>query len=151
MVVIRKAREKDYKEILRVQKEAFSEYVGVYPHTIWTEETLREIRKDAKEKTILVAEEGGSVVGSLRFWVVAGVCVIRLLSVDPGHQGKGIGKKLVKTVEEMAKEAHKFSLCTMLKTPRNINFFLSCGYTPEALMPRHYFKVDMICFAKYRR
>jgi hypothetical protein len=38
----------------------------------------------------------------------------------------------------------------MLRTSRNINLFLSLGYRPESLLPDHYHKLDLICFAKYR-
>jgi predicted N-acetyltransferase YhbS len=45
------------------------------------------------KKHIFVAEEEGVVVGSVRFWTVAGVCIIRLLSVNPTHQGRGVEKR----------------------------------------------------------
>ena len=150
MIMIRRATERDFPEILKIQQEAFSEYLNVYEVSAWTTETLESIKQDAVDKAILVAESDGAMVGSVRFWTVAGVCVIRLLSVSPAHQGRGVGKALLQEVDRMAADAHKLYACTMLRTPRNIGFFLSLGYRPESLLPNHYHKLDLICFSKYR-
>lgn len=149
-MIIRPAREQDFPEILRVQGDAFGEYAGVYEISAWTKESLESLAQDAKEKYILVAEVDRTIVGSVRFWTVAGVCVVRLLSVSPSHQKGGIGKALMREIETLAPNAHKFYACTMLRTARNIGLFLSLGYQPEALLPRHYHHLDLICFAKHR-
>ena len=149
MVSIRRATERDFPDILRIQRESFSEYLNVYEVSPWMKETLENVKLDATDKIILVAQEEGMVVGSVRFWTVAGVCVIRLLSVSPAHQGRGVGKALMREAERMATDAHKFYVCTILRAPRNISLFLSLGYRPESLLPNHYHKLDLICFAKY--
>jgi predicted N-acetyltransferase YhbS len=149
MLEIRPSTDKDSEAILTVQRMAFAEYLGTYTITAWTSETLEDLRRDAREKKILVAEWDGAVVGSVRFWVVGGVCVIRLLSVSPDHQGRGIGQALLQAVERQVTGAHKFYVCTMLRTSRNVALFLKLGYRPESVMPQHYNRMDMICFAKY--
>lgn len=149
MITVRRAVEQDFPDILSIQQEAFAEYLHLYEVSAWTKETLESIALDAKDKVILVAEWNGVLAGSVRFWIVAGVCVIRLLSVRPRDQGKGIAKALLLEIEQMAGEAHKFYACTMLHTPRNIGLFTGLGYRPEALMPNHYHHLDLICFAKY--
>jgi GNAT superfamily N-acetyltransferase len=87
----------------------------------------------------------------VRFWVAGGVCVIRLLSVSPAYQGRGIGKALMLEIERLATAAHKLYVCTMLRTSRNVTFFLDLGYRPEAMLPDHYHHTDLLCFAKYRK
>jgi ribosomal protein S18 acetylase RimI-like enzyme len=151
MILVRRATERDFPEILAIQREAFSEYLHVYEVTPWTRETLESLVQDAAEKAILVAEHDGVLAGSVRFWVIAGVCVIRLLSVKPALQGRGVAKALMREIECLATEAHKLYVCTMLRTPRNIGLFLSLGYQPETLLPNHYHKLDLICLAKYPR
>ena len=151
MLTIRRAREQDFADILKIQAEAFGEYQGLYDVNAWTKETLENINLDARDKVILVAEWEGMLVGSARFWVVAGVCVIRLLSVKPGSQGRGIGKALMREIERLATDTHKLYVCTMLRTSRNITLFLSLGYRPESVLPDHYHHTDQICFAKYRK
>ncbi len=150
MIRIRPATETDFAALLQVQQAAFGEYTTVYEVSAWTTETLDSLRDDAKEKRILVAEADGAIVGSVRFWTVAGVCVIRLLSVSPSHQSQGVGKALMREIERVTTDAHKFYACTMLRTARNIHFFLSLGYKAETVLPNHYHHLDLICFAKYR-
>jgi predicted N-acetyltransferase YhbS len=148
---IRLATQQDFSEILRIQAEAFGEYQGTYDVTPWTKETLENIKLNAQDKVILIAEWDNKTVGSVRFGIAGGVCIIRLLSVSPTYQGKGIGKALMRETERMVTQAHKLYVCTMLKTSRNTHLFLSLGYRPEALLPDHYNHTDLICFAKYRK
>lgn len=151
MVHIRPATEVDFPALLQVQQAAFGEYAGIYKLSGWTTETLDSLKADAREKHILVAEANGEIVGSVRFWTVAGVCVIRLLSVSPASQARGVGKALIREIERVATDAHKIYACTMLRTARNIQFFLNLGYKAETILPDHYDHLDLICFAKYRR
>ncbi len=150
MIHLRPATEADFPAILHVQQAAFGEYANVYQVSGWTTETIESLREDAREKHIFVAEEEGVVVGSVRFWTVAGVCIIRLLSVTPTHQGRGVGKALIREVESVATGAHKFFACTMLRTARNIHLFMKLGYKAESILPDHYDHLDLLCFAKYR-
>ena len=150
MIRIRSATEADFPALLQVQQVAFGEYTNVYTVSGWTTETLDSLKRDAKDKRIFVAEAEGVVVGSVRFWTVAGVCIIRLLSVSPAHQGHGVGKALLREIERVTTDAHKFYACTMLRTARNIHVFFSLGYKAETILPDHYDHLDLICFAKYR-
>lgn len=150
MVHIRPATELDFPALLQVQRAAFGEYAGIYTLSGWTTETLESLKEDAREKHIFVAEEGTTIVGSVRCWTVAGVCVIRLLSVSPACRRQGVGKALIREIERATTDAHKFYACTMLRTARNIQFFMSLGYKPETILPDHYDHLDLICFAKYR-
>src|SRR5687768_8413968 len=102
MIHIRPATEVDFAPLLQVQQLAFGEYAHVYKVSGWTTETLDSLKEDAKEKHIFVAEENGELIGSVRFWTVAGVCVIRLLSVSPAHQSQGVGKALIREIEQVA-------------------------------------------------
>ena len=151
MLNVRTASESDFSSILAIQREAFAEYEGTYKTSGWTTETMEDLQRDAREKKILAAEWDGTVVGSVRFWTVGGVCVIRLLSVSPSFQRRGIGKALIQAVEARVTDAHKLYVCTMLRTTRNVTLFLALGYRPESLLPDHYNRMDMICFAKYPR
>ncbi len=148
MLRIRRAADGDLPAILKIQAEAFGVYEGTYETAAWTKETLENITRDAKDKVVLVAEWDGTVVGSVRFWIAGGVCVIRLLSVSPAHQGRGIGKALMREIERHASEAHKLYVCTMLRASRNIEMFLNLGYRPESVMPDQYHHADLICFSK---
>lgn len=150
MIEIRPATEVDFPALLQVQQAAFGEYAGIYTVSGWTTETIESLQEDAREKHIFVAETESTIVGSVRFWRVAGVCVIRLLSVSPAYQHQGVGKALIGEIERTTTDAHKFYACTMLRTQRNIQFFMDLGYKAETILPDHYDHLDLICFAKYR-
>src|SRR5438093_1813526 len=149
MMTIRRAREQDFADILKIQAEAFGEYQGLYDVNAWTKETLANINLDARDKLILVAEWEGMLVGSVRFWVVAGVCVIRLLSVKPGYQGRGIGKALMREIERLATDAHKLYVCTMLPTSRNTTRSLTLAYLPESVFQNTYHNTVFISSSNY--
>src|SRR5262245_64129134 len=108
MMRIRPATETDFTSILQVQQAAFGEYATVYEVSAWTTETLDNLKADAKEKRIIVAEMEGVVVGSVRFWRVAGVCVVCLLSVSLASQTQGVGKAMIREIEEVKKDENKF-------------------------------------------
>src|SRR2546425_9017897 len=112
MLTIRRAREQDFADILKIQAEAFGEYQGLYDVNAWTKEALENINLDARDKLILVAEWEGMLVGSVRFWVVAGVCVIPLLSGKPGYHGRGIGEALMRGIGRPATHTRKLHVCT---------------------------------------
>ncbi len=150
MIHIRPATDRDFNAILAVQQAAFREYASVYEISAWTTETLESLRGDAQEKRILVAETEAGVIGSVRCWTVAGVCVIRLLSVHPDHQGQGVAKTLLREIERIMTDCHKFYACTMLGTPRNVRLFMTLGYRAETVLPNHYHHLDLLCFAKYQ-
>src|SRR2546427_3924013 len=117
MLTIRRAREQDFADILKIQVEAFGEYQGLYDVNAWTKETLENINLDARDKLILVAEWEGMLVGSVRFWVVAGGCAVRLASVETGYQGRGSRQAVMRGIEGRATRARKLYVCTMLRTP----------------------------------
>ncbi len=60
MITIRRAVERDFSEILRIQHEAFSEYAHLYELSAWTKETVESLALDTKDKIVLVAEWDGS-------------------------------------------------------------------------------------------
>ena len=60
-----------------------------------------------------------------------------------------ICKALLREIERLATDAHKFYACTMLRASRNIAMFLNLGYRPESLLPDQYHHADLICFSKY--
>ena len=149
---IENARAEDFPALLDVQKKAFLPYASRGIATsIWTEETLDELTRDAREKTILVAKDKERrIAGAVRFAAVEGVVFVRKICVHPDYRRHGVGRSLLLAVERHAPpDAHKISLCTLLLTHENIPFFLRLGYRPETVFPDHYHHIDLLCFGKY--
>jgi predicted N-acetyltransferase YhbS len=149
---IRTATESDLAALLEVQKAAFLRYTDfLLPEQLPPlNETLEQVNKDLLLKTILVAENGGGISGSIRYFVKAGVCIIERLSVLPKHQGKGVGRGLVTAVEkQVTGGAHKIYLETGLLAHNLLLFYTKLGYTGEAILRNHFGRHDWIVFSKF--
>ena len=110
------------------------------------DETLDHFNKG----TFLVAETGDSLAGCNYVELRADVGYFGLLSVDPGHQGRGLGRMLIEQAEDFCREAG----CARMKI-RVLNhrtelppFYEKLGYehagvenveqVPTARMPYHF-------------
>lgn len=144
------ATSKDVSDILALQARAFLAHAKIFDVALWTQETPEELLSDLQQMTvIIVRSRDGELLGSVRARDLEGVWLIRKISVSPVHQKKGIGRALMRAIEESApKTCHKISVCTMLRLGDNVRFFLDCGYKPDYLMPGHYNRLDLICFHK---
>jgi len=149
---IREAGERDVPALLDIQRAAFARYVGelraeqIPP----LKETAEEMKDDLRSRGFLVAIVEGQPAGSVRFFIRAGVCILERLSVEPGFQGRGVGRMLVNEVERRARgSAHKVYLETGLLAGDLIRFYTKLGYAPEAVLRRHYGDFDWIAFSRF--
>ncbi len=151
-ISVREARESDLEALLTVQKAAFMRYTDfLQPEQLPPlNESIDQVRTDLRLKTILVSENGSGISGSIRYSVKAGVCIIERLSVIPKQQGRGVGRALVKAVEERAAgKAHKIYLETGLLAHNLLLFYTKLGYSGEAILRNHFGRHDWIVFSKF--
>ena len=151
-ISVREARESDLEALLTAQKAAFMRYTDfLQPEQLPPlNESIDQVRTDLRLKTILVSENGSGIAGSIRYSVKAGVCIIERLSVIPKQQGKGVGRALVKAVEERAEgKAHKIYLETGLLAHNLLLFYTKLGYSGEAILRNHFGRHDWIVFSKF--
>lgn len=130
--MLKKALFDDLEEILALQKLAYlSEAVicGDYSIPPLTQ-TLDGIREDHKQQIILKAVLDGRIIGSIRAYEKDGICHIGRVIVHPEHQNRGIGKKLMRAIEEYFPECRTFSLFTGKKSLKNLHFYSSLGFLP---------------------
>ena len=80
-----------------------------------------------------------------------GVGTIHWFAVDPDHQGKGIGKSLLRTTENLLIEegCHKMTLVTYPMLLPAINLYLKWGMVPEAFLRKECFGEDNIVMSKW--
>ena len=127
---IREFREDDYEAVLRVWREA-----GL---TIRPSDTLPELRKLIARNpgTFLVAEEAGTVVGTVigawdgrRAWGYH-------LTVLPAVRGRGTGQKLMEELERRLRAigASKLNLLIEAGNAGAAAFYRKLGYTPGDLL-----------------
>jgi predicted N-acetyltransferase YhbS len=86
------------------------------------------VERDIREHTVLVAMDDGQVVGSARGVVSGNACEIRAVCVDPSRQGRGLGRALVRAVEEAHPDVERFELTTNTVVPGNVEFYERQGY-----------------------
>lgn len=103
----------------------------------------------SRHQFILVAEEGGEVVGSIKVSTDAGVGLIDSLLVRPDRQKQGIGRALVQAAEEKARAlaVHKMTLETGADWGAR-HLYTKRGYAVRAQLPNHFGKREFILMDK---
>ncbi len=117
---IRKATKKDFKQISQIVEKEFNRIF----REKWTDSTsLNFVKYFDKIATIYVAEEDkkvvGFVIGRIEAIGEGFAMVIEGLGVDSKYQKRGIGKKLIKKIEDYAKskDVYLIYLTTRKKIP----------------------------------
>jgi ribosomal protein S18 acetylase RimI-like enzyme len=125
------ATESDAEEILRLQYAAYQSEAEIYnnysvqPLTQTLEETIEEF----KECTVLKAASDGKIIGSVRATVQNDSSIyISKLMVLPGYQNRGIGKRLLKAIEDEFPNK-RYWLITGHKSEKNLRLYEKHGYT----------------------
>lgn len=91
-------------------------------------EDVAAIEMHIRTQTVLVACDGERIVGSARGIVDGNVCTIRGVSVEPSHQGHGIGASLLRAIEQAHPTVERFVLTTNTLVPGNVLFYERRGY-----------------------
>lgn len=129
--MIKKASKEDAAIILEVMLAAFKKYEkDEYPSSALKETVATiEADMDAGQKALLY-EEKGQNVGMVRYELNDNELYFRRLSVIPSMQGKGIAKKIVKALEEIARELGKEKVaCRVRKSEKgNLQLYKSLGF-----------------------
>jgi len=126
---ISKAGESDMREILELQRLAFFE-VGVRyndPNTTPLPQTLNELIEESKGQVFLKAVHKGKIIGTVRGRLDGDICRVSKVMVHPDHQGKGVGRMLMASVEKEF-NADVFELRTGHLDERTISLYERLGY-----------------------
>jgi GNAT superfamily N-acetyltransferase len=118
----------------------------------WKSQDIEHYGKDVEwkeEQIVFKAEENGEIVGSLSARYIGGVIYLLDLIVGGSHRRKGIGRELLKAVEQYAKDkaAHKIYLITG-KDWESPKFYKSLGFEEVTVVPKHHFKKDFVMLHK---
>jgi len=98
----------------------------------------------------LVALHDERVVGAVRFRIAASLAHLDAVYVEEAARGVGIGRLLVRRVEEVAiyYNCHKVTLEVIDGIAAGV-FFARCGYRVEAILQQHTFKLDVALLRKF--
>lgn len=127
---ILKANQCDLAEILQVQYMAFTREAeefndfNIEPMT----QTLENLEEEYKTFVFLkVVADDGKIIGSIRGHVKDGTSYIGKTFVHPDYQGRGIGTKMIGTLEEINK-APRYEINASIRCPQNIRLYERLGY-----------------------
>lgn len=111
--MLRDYRYNDAEAIVRVAQAAFAQFEQDYSDWPLFTANVAKMPELAKTGEIIVAEDGGQIVGAVAYvgpqppkaaFFEPGWPVIRMLVVDPAARGKGIGRQLT---EECLRRAER--------------------------------------------
>lgn len=129
-VSIRRARAHDAGRMHQLQQRAFAEEgrrcgtTDIPPLT----EPAAAIAEHVAHQRALVAVIDDAVVGCVRGLVEGGVCTVRGLVVDPDHQGRGLGSRLLRALEASLEGVTRIDLTTNTIMEGNEPFYRRHGY-----------------------
>lgn len=131
VIEIRRMEEKDIPQVVSIEKSSFS--------SPWSLEDF-SIRFKSSNNHYLVAKEGGTVLGYVGCETVASEGHITHLAVDPHYRGKGIGKRLVRTVLDSAEKwnINYFLLEVRMSNIISQNLYRSFGFKEVRRRKRYY-------------
>lgn len=127
---IYRANPSEFPEILAIQKKAFRSEAEFYqnfniqPMT----QTIEEMTDECAQKVVLKAVIDKKIVGSIRANSLENICMVNKLVVLPEFQKKGIGKKLLREIENYFPDVLKFRLQTGALSESNIQLYKNLDY-----------------------
>jgi GNAT superfamily N-acetyltransferase len=119
-------------QILSLQKLAYQSEAAIYqdysipPLT----QTIEEIKGEFDSQVFLKAVHEKDIIGSVRAYSDGYSCFIGRLIVHPKWQGKGIGTKLMITIETYFSNVQRYELFAGTKSEGNIRLCKRLGYKP---------------------
>lgn len=149
--MIRPATEADLSSILAIYNDAILNTTAVYdyaPHTL----AMRQAWFEAKQQAgfpVVVAESAGQVVGfgslgAFRAWEAYRYTVENSLYVTPESRGQGIGKQLLATLIDAARERQLHAIVAGIDADNitSLKLHYQFGFREVAHFPQVGYKFD---------
>jgi GNAT superfamily N-acetyltransferase len=119
------------QDVQRLTRAAFARYTDLDPPTHARGESLEVIRADLSSGGGAIAELDGRAVGCLRWRVLEdGDFYVYRVAVEPESQGHGVGRALMRWVEEEAvgRGCAGVQVGVRIALDGNLAFFVGLGY-----------------------
>jgi ribosomal protein S18 acetylase RimI-like enzyme len=123
MVEIVPRADADVPQLFSLAKGTFADLPG------WSDERVLEtLRRDV----VFVAREDGQLGGYIALCPEDGLIVVEQLFVAPGHEGRGIGHRLLAYAEgyAIAERARSLRIVVEESNERARSFYLRSGFVP---------------------
>jgi GNAT superfamily N-acetyltransferase len=152
----RVAERADSRVLAAIAREAYAKYAGLFDEP--PAPILFDYEEVASSGRTYVAVEGGEVQGMVTIEESGGYLILRNLAVRPSLQRRGIGRKLVLLVEELARTRNLggVRLWTRAEMSDNIAFYERLDYEVthverSATASRVHFRKELTPHASDRR
>lgn len=126
------AKEADASIVHQIMRSAFSEYQDKIPPSSALDETVQSVSESIQNgENVFIAYDEKEPVGMVRFKQEKNALYFYRLSVVPEKQGKGVAKKLLKSLEETAlkKNINEIQCKVRMDVQKNVVLYSSLGYT----------------------
>lgn len=130
-LIITQAAKEDLPVILDIQRKVFLEVARTFnlKSMPQIEQTLESLNDEFINCTFLKACIGSNIVGSVRAYNNHDTCYVSKLIVLPENQNHGIGKALMKAMENQFRNVvRRYELFTGARDPRNLCLYDQLGY-----------------------
>ncbi len=120
----------DLEEILQLQKTCYLAEAELYnDYTIPPlHQDLKTIETEFINSIIIKGVINGQIITSVRGRLENETCYIGKLMVANDWQNKGIGQRMMTTIEQLFKECNRYELFTGFKSNKNIHLYTKLGY-----------------------
>lgn len=149
---IRTAVPDDVPAIASTLRRAFLEFESLYTPEAFaaTISSIDQIRLRLREGPTWVALQDEAVIGTVSVVPKGDALYVRSMAVDPGARGGGIGRQLMRRVEEYATE-RGFRRLYLSTTPfliGAIRLYEKCGFVRSADCPDNLFGTPLFTMEK---
>ncbi|HSI81566.1 MAG TPA: GNAT family N-acetyltransferase [Solirubrobacterales bacterium] len=127
-VRLRPAAAADVERLTELVRAAYGHYVerlGGPPRPL-----VDDYAEVVATRDVTVAERGGEIAGLIVLVVEDEGFTVDNVAVDPGHQGRGVGRALLEHAEQAAREAgfDSIRLYTHERMTENLSLYARLGY-----------------------
>jgi tRNA (guanine37-N1)-methyltransferase len=136
--IVRPATLADAEEILTLQRACWVQEAIVNERLDIPalHETLEDVRADLERWTTYVVRSTGRLVAGVRGRLDGDVWDIGRIMVAPDLQGRGLGRRLLEYIQEVAPaDATSFSLNTGARSQKNLRMYRKAGFRPAGEVP----------------
>ena len=134
---------------LQYEKAFYSSKLLQQELELYSTRTFSQFISDS-DKLALVAEEGAICGLAIGKFAGGGIFDLNWICVASNFQRQGVGKKLFEVIERecLRKNCHKLFAYTFRWLAPSIEFYKSCGLAQEAVLKKHWHKLDFLLMSK---
>lgn len=146
--ISKSVRQQTYNQL---EKDFYSRELFQQELALYSTETFSKFISEP-DKLALVAERDGFAAGlAIGKFTGAGLFDLSWICTSLNFQRLGIGKELLNSLEQECRKenCHKIFAYTFPWLVSTIEFYKSCGFVQEAVLKKHWHKLDFLLMSKF--